>query len=175
MTTHTKYCAECREVLPTTHFSKNIKKGDGLQYKCKSCNKLDNHKFRTEINPEHHSIWQKDNAGRVIEIVSRWRAADKVGSIYYIKNPNNEYYIGMTKCYLKVRWSEHLSHWRLAATPRRNRLPGLHDSFDKWGTHNHEMGIVAQFEGISRKDLREYEKIFIKSFREAGTTLNVNN
>ena len=174
-TTQTKYCSACRTDLPTTQFSKCSRNDDGLQFKCKSCNKIDNHKFRTQINPKHHSLWQKNNSDRVREIVTNYRQADKVGTIYYIKSPDGAYYIGMTKCYLKVRWSEHLSHWRLTNTPRRKRLPLLHDSFDKWGPETHEMGIVAQFEDISRKELREYERVFIKSFKEAGTSLNTLN
>jgi hypothetical protein len=175
-TTQTKYCSGCRTDLPTFNFSKCSGRDDGLQFKCKSCNKIDNHKFRTQINPKHHSLWQKNNSDRVREIVNKWRQADKAGTIYYIKSPDGAYYIGMTKCYLNVRWSEHLSHWRLAnTTNRRKRLPLLHDSFDKWGPETHEMGIVAQFEGISREELKQYERVFIKSFKELATSLNTIN
>jgi hypothetical protein len=174
-TTHTKYCAGCRETLPTSNFSKNSRREDGLQYKCKSCNKIDNEKFRTEINPQHHSIWQKNNADRVVEIVSRWRKANKLGTIYFIKSPDEAFYIGRTECHLKVRWSEHLSHWRLSNRNLKKRLPLLHNSFDKWGPDKHEMGIVAQFEDITTDELREYESVFIKSFKEAGNSLNVLN
>ena len=173
--THTKYCGGCRKDLPTTQFSKNRKTRDLLQFKCKSCNKTDNHKFRTEINPQHHSIWQKDNSDRVSDIISRWRQADKVGTIYYIKNPNNEYYIGMTKCYLNVRWSEHKIHYRLANKNKRNKLPGLHNSFDKYGVENHQIETIIQFEDISRKELKEWEKVFIKSFKENANILNTIN
>jgi hypothetical protein len=44
-----------------------------------------------------------------------------------------------------------------------------------WGPDKHEMGIVAQFEEITRDELREYEKVFIKSFKEAGKSLNILN
>ena len=175
MTTHTKYCGGCRQDLPTTQFSKNRKTGDGLQFKCKSCNKIDNHKFRTEINPTHHSIWQKNNWDRVKEIVSNYRRADKLGTIYFIKSPDEAFYIGRTECHIKVRWSEHLSHWKLSNRNLKKRLPLLHDSFDKWGPDKHELGIVAQFEGITTDELIEYESVFIKSFKEAGNSLNVLN
>jgi len=112
---------------------------------------VDNHKFRTTLNPKHHTQWQKDNAKRVCEIVRKHRAADK------------------------IRWGEHKIHYRLAKQNRRNRLPLLHESFDKWGVDNHKIETIIELEGISRKDLRELEKVFIKSFKEKASILNTYN
>lgn len=175
MTTHTKHCYGCSITKPTTEFSKSKSMKDGLQPKCKDCNKIDNHKFRTTLNPKHHTKWQRDNAKRVCEIVRKHRAADKSGKVYYIVNPDGEYYIGMTKTHLRIRWGEHKIHYRASKENKRNRLPGLHDSFDKWGIENHRMETIVEFEGISRKDLRQHEKAFIQSFKEKANILNTYN
>lgn len=37
---NTKLCTDCREVLPIGQFSKNNQKKDGLNYRCKTCQKI---------------------------------------------------------------------------------------------------------------------------------------
>ena len=59
--TSMKQCKQCGEVKEATQFSKSSSSKDKLQPKCKNCNSKDNHKFRTEINPQHHAKWQTSN------------------------------------------------------------------------------------------------------------------
>ena len=172
---HYKTCYNCGKSKETTQFSKRSASKDGLQDKCKECNKIDNYKFRTEINPEHHAVWQKNNLKRVCEIVKKHRKADKPGKIYFIKNPNGEFYIGMTEAHLRVRWNEHVTQYKLAKKKGKSTLPNLHESFNKYGIENHEVGIVVEFEEIDRKDLKSYESIFIQSFKDLGVCLNKRN
>jgi len=167
-----KECSKCLETKELSEFSKCTSNKDGLQYKCRECNKKDNHKFRTEINPEHHHEWQSNHRPRVRAFIKKYRRADKGGMIYSIKNPAGEMYIGMTEMYLTVRKLYHFTHYNRALVGKRNRLPLLHDSFDKWGIKNHKFDIVVQFEDMDRKQLEMIESSFIQSVKLAGKSLN---
>lgn len=167
----TKQCNSCGQQKDPSHFSKCSSNKDGLQYRCKECNKKDNLIFRTE-KPEHHQEWQLKNIDRHTKIVKKYRKADKTPKIYSIKNPNNEVYIGMTQMYFSVRKLEHMAHYRKASKGMRDRLPGLHDSFDKYGVDNHQFEIVVELEGYDRKQLGFVESSFIKVFQQIGKSLN---
>lgn len=168
-----KQCMKCGETKDLTNFSKSVARKDGLQDNCKACNKKDNLKFRTEINPQHHAEWQRNNLDRLCELVAKYRKADKGGLIYSIRNPEGETYIGMTEAYLNVRTLEHKQHYKLAKKGKANSIPLLHQSFDKWGVENHQFEIVVQLDGMDREQLAFVESSFIKSFKEIGKSLNV--
>jgi hypothetical protein len=170
-----KTCRKCGEVKETTQFSKRTQSKDGLQGNCKQCNSKDNKKFREEINPEHHSEWQRINKARHFEILKKYRKADKGGQIYAIINPENEMYIGMTECKLSYRLLEHRNHYKRALRGKRERLPGLHDSFDKHGIKNHQFKTLVQLGDIDRKLLQMIEKSFITAVMETGKSLNTHN
>jgi hypothetical protein len=168
-----KQCVKCREVKDESNFSKCSVRKDGLQWNCKSCNKEDNLKFRTQINPQHHAEWQKNNPERLAELVWKYRKADKGGRIYSIKNPNGEVYIGMTEAHLNVRKLEHRQHFKRAKKGKMFALPLLHQSFEKFGIENHTFEVVVELEGYDRKQLAFVETSFIQSFKEIGKSLNV--
>lgn len=167
-----KQCYCCGKSKLTSEFSKRKASKDGLQGKCKQCNKIDNLKFRTEINPEHHAEWQRNNLDKLSKIVKRYRKADKSGKIYLIQNPEGECYIGMTEAHLNVRWTEHLIHYKQASKGKRGPLPYLHESFDKFGTESHTIRTIYESDDISRKQLKWMETLFIKSFKNSGASLN---
>ena len=163
----TKLCRECNKVKETTQFSKRKASTDGLQMKCKQCNSKDNKDFRIN-RPEHHMEWQRSNADQHSRNVARYRKADKPSKIYYISNPNGEYYIGMTNTHISVRMLEHRIHYRR----RHGALPGLHESFDKFGIENHKVDVVLELDGIDRTQLRFIEKSFIQLYKQKGISLN---
>lgn len=167
-----KECKECGKLKDITQFSKRTASKDGLQPKCRECNKKDNHKFRTEINPEHHSKWQNSNLDKLLTYIKKYRKADKGGIIYSITNPDGEMYIGMSEMYLKVRMIEHRMHYKRALKGKRERLPGLHDSFDKHGLNNHTSQVLVKLEGIDRKQLEYIERSFIEAVKQTGKLLN---
>jgi hypothetical protein len=168
-----KECIQCGETKDITNFSKSAARKDGLQDCCKSCNKKNNLKFRTEINPQHHADWQRNNPDKLNELVKRYRKADKGGAIYSIRNPEGETYIGMTEAYLNVRWLEHRQHYKRAQKGKNLALPKLHDSFSKYGIENHTFDVVVELPGIDRQQLRYIETTFIESFQEIGKSLNI--
>lgn len=170
-----KQCRGCGEIKDTTLFSKQTASKDGLQSKCKTCNKKDNHKFRTEINPEHHAKWQRSNWDKFLNYVRKWKRADKNGIIYKITNPDGFSYIGMSEMYFSMRMSEHRKHYRQYKNGKRNSLPGLHESFDKYGIENHKFEKLLEFEDIDRKQLEYIERSFIDTIQQTGKSLNTRN
>ena len=168
-----KHCNKCGETKDESQFSKSAARKDNLQDYCKNCNRKDNLKFRTEINPQHHAEWQRNNPDRLCEIVSKYRRADKGGAIYSIRNELGETYIGMTEAYLNVRWLEHRQHYKRAKKGSNLSLPKLHASFDKYGIENHIFDVVVEMPGIDRKHLAFVETAFIQAFQEIGKSLNI--
>ena len=170
-----KQCQKCQKVKDTTQYSKCSRAKDGLQYKCKECNKVDNLKFRTEINPEHHKKWQSNNWDTFIGYIKKYRKADKDGIIYAITNPEGLQYIGMTMTKISVRLLEHRSHYKRALKGKRKRLGLLHDSFDKFGIDNHEFKIMKECPGLTRDQLKELEKSYITLNKFQNISLNTRN
>jgi hypothetical protein len=168
-----KRCIKCRESKEETQFSKCSARKDGLQNNCKSCNKQDNQKFREELNPNHHSEWQKNNPDRLCELVKRYTKADKPGIIYSIKNPNGDVYIGQSKKYITVRKTSHTTHYNRAKKGKMNPLPLLHASFDKYGVDNHTFEVIVDLGDMDRKQLKYIETSFIRAFKEIGKSLNI--
>ena len=170
---NTKQCNDCCKTLPITEFSKRKASPDGLQLKCKSCNKKDNKKFRYEINPQHHAEWQRNNRERANELVTAYRKGDKAGVIYYIVNPNGEYYVGMTKTPFSVRMLEHKIKYRRWKEGKGTYLiPNLYQSLNKWGWEGHRTGIIIKDETVDRKELKKWEKECILFFKGIGKSLN---
>ena len=168
-----KRCTKCRTLKEVTRFSKCSRNKDGLQHNCKVCNKEDNLKFRTQINPQHHAEWQRTNPDKLTELVAKYRKADKGGCIYSIRNPDGETYIGMTEAHLSVRWLEHRQHYKIAQKGKKQPLPKLHESFSKYGIENHTFEVVISLPGYDRKQLAFVETSFIESFQQIGKSLNV--
>jgi hypothetical protein len=170
-----KQCQRCHKVKDTTEYSKCKSNKDGLQYCCKSCNKQTNLKFRTEINPQHHKVWQDNNWDKFIEYHNRYRKADKTGIIYSITNPDGFEYIGMSMMNFSVRLLEHRQHYKRALKGKRQRLCKLHDSFDRFGIENHEFKVIKKCPGLSREQLRQVESAFIKINKFKNISLNSKN
>lgn len=167
-----KKCKCCDETKDTTQFSKCRRNKDGLQSKCKSCNKKDNLTFRTQINPQHHRVWQQTHTNELMEYIKKYRKADKLPIIYSITNPNGEEYVGQTMMHFTVRLVEHRSHYKRALKGKRQRLDLLHDSFDKYGIQNHDFRIMKEFPNYTRKQLREVEKAYITINKLENRSLN---
>jgi predicted GIY-YIG superfamily endonuclease len=171
--TSMKECRHCGKLKDTTQFSKCSSTKDKLQPKCKECNKNDNHKFRTQINPTHHKKWQDTNWDRFMEYLRKYRKADKTGIIYSITNPNGETYIGMSEMYFKCRIVEHKKHYKQFKQGKRESLPLLHESFDKYGMENHEFKVVKECIGLTRAQLKQLEDAYIIINKSQNISLNI--
>jgi hypothetical protein len=173
--TNMKQCQKCNKLKDTNQFSKCIRNKDSLQYRCKQCNKKDNHKFRTEINPTHHEKWQDEHWDIFVEYMKKYRKADKTPVIYALINPEGKQYIGMTEMRPSVRLLEHKKHYKQATQGKRNRLNLLHDSFDLHGIENHQFKVVKECPGLTRKQLQELESAYITLNKFQNISLNSRN
>jgi hypothetical protein len=170
-----KQCLECGKTKETTQFSKRVISKDGLQSKCKQCNKKDNHKFRTELNPEYQTKWYSKYMDYWCEYMSKYRKSDKLPIVYAIDAPDGKQYIGMTMMHLAVRRSEHIRHYKRGLKGLRQRLPLLHDSFDQYGLENHQFKVVKELPNFTRKQLREVESTYITLNKFQNISLNARN
>lgn len=170
-----KECNKCHKVKDTNQFSKCKSNKDGLQYTCKSCNKVSNKKFRLEIDPEYQSKWYSKFSAYWCDYMSRYNKADKLPIIYAIVAPDGKQYIGQTMMHLGVRRTEHIRHYKRALRGLRDRLPLLHDSFDLHGIENHKFKVVKELPNVTRKQLREIESAFITINKAQKISLNTKN
>lgn len=133
----TKHCYSCKKTKPTSEFSKCRSRKDGLQPKCKECNKKDNKQFREE-KPEY---WSYENGyfseKQKWQYISLYQAADKSIKIYMIKFDDGSKYIGSTKAHLNIRLSRHINDYKRFREGRISRnIPYLHKKFDEFKTYD---------------------------------------
>ena len=107
-----KHCYGCNKTLDVTQFSKCRSKKDGLQLKCKECNKKDNDRYRKVVNPEYWNFTDGYFSDKSKwHYIRRYQKADKTIKVYEIK-VGDSYYIGCTKAQLHVRMNQHICSWR---------------------------------------------------------------
>jgi len=161
-----KKCIQCCEYKDTTHFSKRSISPDGLQPKCKECNKTDNAKFR-EIKPDYKKVWDKNNPGAQVEITKRYfrRNPEKLRSImkkYYSKmgmgiykvtcDITQDFYIGYSS-QIQARYNAYLTGAVNNAPINRNLL----NAMIEYGKENFTFEIIEQ---VYDKSLLEQREIY---------------
>jgi len=171
----TKQCARCGNTKETTEYSKCKANKDGLQYHCKSCNKVSNKQFREVIDPQYQTKWYHKYAQYWCDYMARYNKADKLPIIYAILAPDGKQYIGQTMMHLGVRRSEHIRHYKRALKGKRERLPLLHDSFDQYGLETHQFKVVKELPNVTRKQLRAVESAYITLNKAQNISLNSLN
>lgn len=165
-----KQCNQCGKVKELTEFHKKTASLDGKQDKCKSCVKIINQNFR-ETKPEYQVDWQRKNSAYWNEYTWAYRKADKNSLIYKITAPDGKCYIGQTKSKLFVRFTAHKDHYK----KKHGKLPGLHQSFDKWGIENHKVEILLDLGDLDRDFLTKVESSIINAYKQKGLSLNIKN
>lgn len=173
----TKRCKLCMITKDVDNFSKCKANKDGLQNRCKTCNKKDNQYFRDELQPNYQLGWYKNNRRKWSDYTLDYKRAVNTPTIYGILNPDGDMYVGMTMARPKVRFFQHKIHYRQIkkGVVYQSSLPKLHASFDKYGEKNHTLVILGQFEGIDRKQLSMIENTFINATMLRNKSLNVRN
>lgn len=158
-----KKCSNCKELKLTTKFSKSTNSKDGLQSKCKDCQK--------EFNDKYNPKYQSDNK----DYFTEYGKADKNGIIYRIVNPLGETYIGCTKKKLSVRFNSHRGNYLYQKAKGYSTFPLLHKSFDIWGIDAHTFEEVMDCGNITKEQLRDIENKMIIALKKNSKCLNVNN
>ena len=165
-----KRCIQCGERKEFSQFSKRSLSKDGLQSACKSCNKINNKKFRVEINPEYQTGWYSKNR-------DKWNAYqyevqnNDYWSIYIIVAPDEMVYTGQCHCTMEKRLSIHQSHYR-HKNNRKYRIPLLWDSFDKHGVDTHIMICIDRADSL--EEALKKENYYIDIFQQQNKSLNKN-
>jgi ERCC4-type nuclease len=107
--------------------------------------------------------------------MAKYNKADKLPIVYAIVAPDGKQYIGQTMMHLGVRRSEHIRHYKRALKGKRERLPLLHDSFDKYGYNEHQFKVVKELPNVNRKQLRAVESSYITLNKAQNISLNSTN
>ena len=65
---NTKLCTDCREILPIDQFSKNKQKKDGLNYRCKTCQRI-YFKNHYQNNKQYYIDKASEQTEKYLEII----------------------------------------------------------------------------------------------------------
>ena len=165
-----KQCIGCKQLKSPTEFSKRKSSHDGLQPKCKACNKKDNAVFR-EKRPTYKKEWDIKNPGAQAQIVYRYWSRNPEKQMRYIHAYYNsmgmgvykitcditqDFYIGYSS-QLRARFNVYK---RGTETAHKLVNRNLWDALVKYGVENFTFEILEQVEDKSM--LREREKFWIK-------------
>lgn len=173
----TKFCLGCLENLDKELFSKCRTRKDGLQPKCKECNKKDNQKFRKE-RPRYWSYEDGYFSDKEKwEYIRLYQRADKTIKIYTIKFPDGSMYIGSTKSHLNVRLSRHIADYKKYKAGDSKRFIHIYPKFDEFDTLEELVEhvrlntfIIDEASGGRTKQLR-LETIWILRLTKQGYNL----
>lgn len=175
-----KRCGGCGEVKPHEDFSKCRKRKDGLQPKCKACNKKDNTLFR-KTKPQY---WSYENGyfsdKEKWEYISLYQKADKSIKIYMISFDDGTKYIGSTKALLNVRLNRHIIDYKRKLNNDNKRLlPLLHEKFDEFNSiddivkHIKENTVIIdECNGSKTKQYRLEALWIVKLLKQGERLLN---
>jgi len=174
-----KHCNQCGVLKQSSEFSKCRRRKDGLQPKCKECNKKDNKKFRTEIQPDYYSYINGYFADKTKwEYISLYNKADKPIKIYMINFDDGSKYIGSTKTLMSVRLTRHIADYRRVLEGHRSRaIPLLHSKFDEFDSvedvveHIKENTVIIDECVGSRTKQYRLEALWMKRLQKEGVKL----
>jgi len=174
-----KHCNQCGVLKQSSEFSKCRRRKDGLQPKCKECNKKDNKKFRTEIQPDYYSYINGYFADKTKwEYISLYNKADKPIKIYMINFDDGSKYIGSTKALMQVRLTRHIADYRRVLEGHRSRaIPLLHNKFDEFDSvedvveHIKENTVIIDECVGSRTKQYRLEALWMKRLQKEGVKL----
>jgi hypothetical protein len=179
-----KKCSKCKVEKPLSDFHKDKNRKDGHSYRCKSCKKEYNAKYRTknkEKLADYDAKYRAENKEKIakdyvenkeerIKYSAKYRAKNKAeqpNCVYQIKNlENNKVYIGETTRG-ELRWKDHLC--RLRGNRHPNKL--LRADFDKYGEEAFEWSTLKEFENGDKDNLLKEEFRTIQQFRTEGVEL----
>lgn len=181
------HCPKCDTTKKESEFYNCKARPTGKQRTCKSCCRESGIYFRTVLRPEFYwsgdgstGYFQKDYQ-KTLQYYREHVRADKIPLVYVIETPSG-IYVGCTRALLNVRRLRHKSDYkRYTLGKKTNRMPLLHQAFDKcgadWVDWIDTMKPIETFDkSISQHELLKKEKEYIQKFEQQGIKLlNVIN
>tara|TARA_R110000796_G_scaffold144236_1_gene260931 strand:+ start:1045 stop:1659 length:615 start_codon:yes stop_codon:yes gene_type:complete len=160
---NTKVCNNCGKDKPITEYSKRSKSKDGLQPKCKQCNKEFNDTYRKH-NKEYWSFKTGYFSDKTKwKYIADYSRADKSIKVYKIEFDDGSLYIGSTKRPLTTRMISHVSDWWAYENGLVKKcIPGLYEQFNKLATKDaikkHLKQNVSVLEETIGERTRQYKR-----------------
>ena len=167
-----KYCTQCDQTKPHSEFSKLTRAKDGLQPQCKSCNKINNAKFRKK-RPKYQKSYYDTPKGyeNKIKALNKYWDQDGAG-IYIVKNSKSgKVYVGCSS-QLKRRQLEWNS-W-LAARDTYHINHKMIADVDKYGADSFEFEILEVLDNPQKKTLLKREYFYIQMYKKVCEMYNID-
>jgi predicted GIY-YIG superfamily endonuclease len=142
-------CNKCLETKPVNSFHVCKGRTSGRQNSCKICTNKMTAEYRKRTN---HAYWRHKQGTPY--------------TVYIIKNPLSEVYVGYTGSRPNIRFAKHKASYK----HKKCKLVKLHASFDKYGIDNHTFEVVEQV--ATRVDAMARETVLILQYRAQGKDLN---
>ena len=179
-----KKCTQCGIEQSTTNYNKHVNTKDKLQYRCKTCCRINSKLFRQKRpdyywggeqgyfvkNKEKTDLYNKD-----------YHSANKIGKVYRVDFPGGSY-IGSTKRHLHTRITQHFTDYKKMLRNGKNicYLPLLHDEFDKYNfteikKYLKKAYLIDQLHGTSAEVKKREKEWIIKLSNEGIKLLNIQN
>src|SRR5210317_1774433 len=178
-----KHCTGCGTNKTLDNFSKCKSRKDGLQVKCKECNKKDNKHFRKNLRPDYYSYETGYFSDKLkSEYISLYNKADKPIKIYMILFDDGSKYIGSTKAYLHIRLNRHIADFkRVQEGNSKQSIPLLHKKFKEFKSAEDikkhlekNTKIITEVVGSRTKQYRLEAWWIIRLTKEGHTLLNTS-
>ena len=169
----TKFCNQCNKDKSLDEFSKLSRSKDGKQPQCKSCNKINNAKFR-ESRPDYQNQYYGTDKGRANKIKALERYWDTLGAgIYVIVNKESgSVYVGETN-----RLQRRKIEWYTWINNRDYHYMNFEfaQEIEKYGTDCWKWEVVEVLENPQKKTLLRKENEYINIYSKITKVLNKLN
>ncbi len=166
-----KVCNTCKISKPLSEFTKLKIAKDGLQYKCKSCQKdyrednKENHKQYLIDNKEHiekvRVEYCKNNRKHIRKVANKYQKelhqSKGYGVYLFLHIPTQKYYIG--EGWLFDRKKHHLSYLKKGKSQHSGiqNLINSYPNIDEWG-----FKVIKKWDFYNKKEGRRLENTIIK-------------
>jgi len=169
-------CTKCGEILPATleYFYKQLKSKDGLQSRCKECQKAQVAE-KWKRNPEYFIRHASEKRKRIGPEADNARSnqstlkskAKATACVYLITNKTTgRVYVGET-IWKHRRWTEH----KLYLSKGEHECKPLQEDYNQYGKGAFEYSVYKIIESKDKQELRKEESETIKLLLEDGTNL----
>ena len=171
-----KKCTKCELFFPATteYFYKNPRGKNGLQSRCKGCQKAQVAE-KWKRSPEYFNNWAAERRKRIGPEADNARSrhsdlktkAKATACVYLITNKvTGRVYVGET-IWKHRRWTEHKLYLRTG----NHECKPLQGEYNKYGKEAFEYSVYKVIENKDKIELRKEESATIKLLLKEGTKL----